>query len=569
MSSTGEVPADWDQPSLVPARMVNEYSYCPRLFYLEWVQARFVDNDDTVEGRWVHRAVDQPSQVDISPGGGGEAAAANDEEPPPQRVRSLLLSSEEIGAICRVDLAEVNGQVAVPVDYKRGSPPDNPERSWEPERVQLCIQGLLLREAGYQVTRGILYFAQSKTRVEVPFSIELEERTRGLLAELREVAGRSEAPAPLVDSPKCPRCSLVGICLPDEVNTLQRRTERRPRRLMPADEAGRPLYVTEQGARVGKSKGRITVTREGETLASVRPVDVSQVAVFGNVQISTQLVNAMLRDGIPVCWFSYGGWFNGMAAQPAGGHVQLRMRQVAMAATGQVGLAAELVRAKIANSRTLLLRNAAERPEAAVASLGVLADETAEATSVASLLGIEGAAARTYFGAFPSMLRGESSLPGEVFRFEGRNRRPPTDAVNCLLSFCYSRVVKDLTATLHSIGLDPYIGFYHRPRFGRPALALDLCEEFRPIIAESTVLRLVNNGEVSARDFIVRAGGVALTTSGRRAVLAAYERRLAQEVTHPRFGYRVSYRRILEVQARLLAAYLLGEVDDYGGFTTR
>ena len=120
-----------------------------------------------------------------------------------------------------------------------------------------------------------------------------------------------------------------------------------------------------------------------------------------------------------------------------------------------------------------------------------------------------------------------------------------------------------------SVGFDPYLGFYHRPRFGRPALALDLAEELRPIVAESTVLSLVNNGEIRPSDFVVRAGGVALTADGRRTVLGAYERRLSQEVTHPIFGYKASYRRMLEVQARLLAAHVLGEVPDYRPFTTR
>jgi CRISP-associated protein Cas1 len=548
----------WEQPALVPARMVNEYSYCPRLFFLEWVQGRFADNDDTVEGRWVHRVVDRAPSGDPDP---------SEEEP--SVAKSLTLSSEALGLICKVDLVEFDGKAAVPIDYKRGKAPENPDRSWEPERVQVCIQGLLLREAGFVCDSGVLYFAGSRTRVEVPFDDELIVRTLELVAELREVAAADQAPVPLDDSPKCPRCSLVGLCLPDETNLLAGRTQRAARRLLPSDGNGRPLYVSEPGARVGRSKGRIEVVKDGERLASVRPVDVSQICVFGNVQLSTQLINAMLREGTPVCWFSHGGWFNGMATQPAGTHVELRMRQVARASTGRADIAREVVRAKIANSRILLLRNARDRPEGAIGSLSSLAASAAEAESTESLLGIEGAAARLYFGSFAKMLRNVDTLPGSPFAFEGRNRRPPMDAINCLLSFCYSLLVKDVSATLHTVGLDPYIGFYHRPRFGRPALALDLCEEFRPLVADSIVIRLVNNGEVSSSSFVDRAGAVALTDSGRRAVLAAHERRLAQEITHPIFDYTVSYRRIFEVQARLLAANLLGEIDTYTGFTTR
>jgi CRISPR-associated protein Cas1 len=138
-----------------------------------------------------------------------------------------------------------------------------------------------------------------------------------------------------------------------------------------------------------------------------------------------------------------------------------------------------------------------------------------------------------------------------------------------LLSYLYGLLAKDLTVTAYAIGFDPYLGFYHRPRFGRPALALDLAEEFRPIVADSVALNLINNGEIAPSDFVVRAGGVALTSSGRRRVLVAYERRLDHEIKHPTFGYRISYRRVLEVQARVLAAAVLGEIPEYVPFTTR
>ena len=167
------------------------------------------------------------------------------------------------------------------------------------------------------------------------------------------------------------------------------------------------------------------------------------------------------------------------------------------------------------------------------------------------------------------MLRDDLVAVGAPFSIANRNRRSPLDPVNCLLSYLYGLLVKELTVTTFAVGFDPYLGFYHRPRFGRPALALDLAEEFRPLIAESVTINLITNGEVGAPDFIVRAGGVALKPTGRRKVIAAYERRLDHLVRHPRFSYTVSYRRILEVQARMLAAHLTGEVPEYVGFTTR
>lgn len=546
-------------PDLVPARMVNEFVYCPRLFYLEWVQARFADNPDTVEGRYQHRVVDA---------GGGRAPEAS-LEVEGFTARSVLLSSERLGLIGRIDLLEGSDGVVTPVDYKRGSAPDRPGASWEPEQAQLCALGLILRDNGYRCDSGALWFVESRERVDVPFTDALIESTMAAIEQLRSMAERDLAPPPLVDSPKCPRCSLVGICLPDEHNALLSRTSRPPRRLVPREECGRPLYVTQPGATVGVRGGRFEVTCRGERLASVRQIDVSQVCVFGNVQVTTQALAECFAGDVNVSFFSYGGWLRGIADGMPSKHVDLRRRQVVAASHGGLEVARWMIVGKIRNSRTLLRRNGRPAPARVIDSLAQAAQSAATAESFASLLGVEGAAARLYFEAFPTMLRDDVSLPGAPFSFAGRNRRPPRDPVNCLLSFLYALLVKDLVAVTLGVGFDPYLGLYHRPRFGRPALALDLAEEFRPLIADSVVINVINNGEVRPSHFVVRAGGVALTADGRKRVIAAYERRLDVEVRHPVFGYRLSYRRVFEVQARLLAAHLLGEVPDYPPFTTR
>jgi len=184
------VDADATVPELVPARMVNEFAYCPRLFFLEWVQARFTDNADTVEGRYQHRAVDRERGAAPLPDDGEVRAA-----------RSLLLSSPRLGLTARVDILEGVGGAVRPVDVKRGSPPNIPEQAWEPERVQLCVQGLLLREAGYTCDEGILYFAEARRRVSVPFDEALIARTLRLVEELRAVAAHDLAPPPWSTAP--------------------------------------------------------------------------------------------------------------------------------------------------------------------------------------------------------------------------------------------------------------------------------------------------------------------------------------------------------------------------------
>ncbi|PHS02269.1 MAG: CRISPR-associated endonuclease Cas1 [Blastopirellula sp.] len=193
------------------------------------------------------------------------------------------------------------------------------------------------------------------------------------------------------------------------------------------------------------------------------------------------------------------------------------------------------------------------------------------------LLSIEGNAARVYFQNFAGMIKSEEEPFGgtdvnssfKTFDFSKRNRRPPRDPVNALLSLAYSMLAKDLTIVAQAVGLDPYLGFYHQPRFGRASLALDLMEPFRPLIADSAVLSAINTRMVTDKDFVRAGNAVALTPNGRKAFFRAYEKRMDTLVTHPLFGYRVNYRRMLEIQTRLLARVLTGEILEYPVFTTR
>jgi len=289
--------------------------------------------------------------------------------------------------------------------------------------------------------------------------------------------------------------------------------------------------------------------------------------VFGNVTVSSALLRMCFDSGLPILWFTAGGWFSGFATGMPAKNVAVRIRQHRAAALGSPELAAAFVAGKIRNARTLLRRHGGENSRRVVAQLADLAKAAEGERSIDSLLGVEGTAARLYFSRYGSLLR---PLDGNRdFAFDERNRRPPRDPVNALLSFVYAMLIKDVTAAALATGLDPYVGVYHRPGFGRPALALDLAEEFRPLVGDSTVMTAINNGEVNATDFITRAGGVALTDRGRRKVIASYERRMKTELRHPLFHYRASYRRCLEIQARLLAAVLVGDIPAYRPLTTR
>lgn len=543
-------------PELVPARMLNEYAFCPRLFFLEWVDSLWASSGDTAEGDRLHGRVDA---------GGG--AAPLPVEGQVKAARSVELASDQLGITAKLDLLEgVDGGV-MPIDTKKGRPARD-GTPWEADAIQVCAQVLLLREHGYTVERGEIFYAETRQRVPVEVTPGLVARTMQIVSEARAVATRLAPPPPLRASPKCSRCSLAGICLPDEVNVLAARQSERPRRLMAADPDAVPLYVMEQGSVVGIDGGRLTVSKYREVLASVRFIDVMHVCLYGNVQVTAQATRALFERDVNVYHFSYGGWLLGLTTGLPSKNVMLRIRQTTAAARGELDDVRQMISGKIRNCRVLLRRHGGDAMTRRVGQLAALADSAEQAEDAASLLGIEGAAARLYFEAFPSLLSAADRLPGPGFTGL-RNRRPPTDAVNCLLSFCYGLLTKELLAACLVVGFDPYIGLYHRPRFGRPALALDLAEEFRPLLADSTVLTCVNNREVGPSDFLVRAGAVALTADGRKAVIRAWERRMTTQVRHPLFGYQVSYRRVVELQARILAARLNGELPVYSPLVTR
>jgi len=543
-------------PELVPARMLNEYAYCPRLFFLEWVDQLWAPNSDTAEGDRQHRRVDA---------GGG--AVPLPDEGSVKAARSVELASERLGITAKLDLLEGADGGVTPVDTKKGRPSPS-GTAWEADAVQVCAQVLLLREHGYTVERGEIFYAETRQRVAVDLTPDLIARTMEIVSEARTVATRLAPPPPLRSSPKCSRCSLAGICLPDEVNVLAAREDSRPRRLMAADPDSVPLYVMEPGSVVGIDGGRLTVSKYRELLADVRLIDVMHVCAYGNVQVTAQAMRALFERDVDIYHFSYGGWLLGLTTGLPSKNVMLRIRQTTAAARGQLDDPRRMIAGKIRNCRVLLRRHGGDAVTRRVGQLAALADQAEQAQDAASLLGIEGTAARLYFEAFPSLLSAADRLPGPGFTGL-RNRRPPTDAVNCLLSFCYGLLTKELLAACLAVGFDPYIGLYHRPRFGRPALALDLAEEFRPLLADSTVLTCVNNREVSPSDFLVRAGAVTLTADGRKAVLRAWERRMTTQVRHPLFGYQVSYRRAVELQARILAARLTGELPVYSPLVTR
>ena len=554
MSERGEYSVE---PQLVPARMLNELVYCQRLFHLEWVDGRWAHSDDTIQGSVAHDATDRRS---------GRMPAPDEEEKPFTSIQ-VALSDPDLGVTAVIDRVDHEDGSSSPVDMKKGSGPGD-GGMWPADRVQVLTQAVLLRRAGYSVNRAEISYLGSHHRASIDVGPDAETEVRKLVALAQKVAAQELPPPPLLNDPRCPRCSLAPLCMPDETNYLLERSSGQPRRIIVKNPDTRPVYVNTQGASVKVSGGRLLVAVKGETVAERRLLDVSQVCVVGNVQITTQALKALWRRGVTVIWLSYGGWLDGWSQGPMSGHVTLRRRQV-LASVHGLRFAQQMIRGKIHNQRVLLRRNAkVPLDDSVLGQLKELEAKTESAASLETLLGIEGTAARLYFGQFHTLLSPRCEVAAE-FQAHGRARRPPPDPVNAVLGFCYSLLTKDLVAVLTGVGLDPFLGVLHQPRYGRPALALDLAEEFRALVAESVALQCFNNGEINEKSFMRGHLGVVLTADGRRTVIQAYERRLDMELKHPLFGYQVSYRRVLDLQARVLAASFTGELDSYTPLMTR
>lgn len=749
-------------------RMVNEYVYCPRLFYYEVVESVFVHNRDTLEGGEAHKRVDTakpgklpaakadgktkakgsgkgPPQTEpgtptvtaggsvasvmdpdedgasapnpgmaggsgaatvtdgdsgaaesgdpISANGSGQpvsplpATAAPDETSDSIHARSVELSSPSLNLTAKLDLVEglsssaTSGiMVYTPVEYKKGRPRegDDGRELWDADRVQLMLQILLLRENGFPSEEGVVYYRETRQRVTFRPTPGDADWARRMAADAH-AARRAPMPPPLDHSPKCPRCSLVGICLPDETRMMSARAEESPgfphtaasmaqldlglgddgmlmppahppprnalidyvlrmpapgirrvkvdpdlRRLIAPNPETRALYLNTPGTWVGKSGETVTVKEKDALIGQFLLKDLHHVALFGPVQVSTAVIQALCETEIPLTYFSTGGWFYGITRGHTLKNVLTRIEQFRVAAdpVASLALARRMIHGKIVNQRTLLMRNHLEPPREVLHGMKYFAQAALMAIGLPQLLGVEGNAAALYFGALGGMLKPKpalsapaspspSSSPGSspssvsalpagaegpppetegearltdhhnttdrtgnappLFPFysDSRNRRPPRDPVNALLSLTYSLLAKECTLACYAVGLDPYVGVLHQPRHGRPALALDIMEEFRPLLADSTVITLINNGMLTERDFVISSHAAGLTPGGRRTVLHAWERRLADPITHPLFGYKVSYRRAIELQTRLLAKSLTGEIAEYIPFMTR
>lgn len=332
------------------------------------------------------------------------------------------------------------------------------------------------------------------------------------------------------------------------------------------------LFVTTQESHLAKD-GECVAIYQNKTLKAKVPVHtLDGLVLFGQVSFSPFLLGHCAANKVAVSWLTEHGRFLASMHGPVSGNVLLRREQYRRADDEKASsaIARSIVIGKAGNCRTVIMRAAREHPDPRLNGAG-----TALASCLARLReplplnvarGIEGEAAQIYFGVFDALIRNDDP----AFSFNGRNRRPPLDAINCLLSFLYAMLAHDVRSALESCGLDPAVGFLHRDRPGRPSLALDLMEEFRPYLADRLACTLVNRGQVKPKGFRrTESGAVVMDEDTRKAIISAWQERKQEIVEHPFLKEKMTVGLLFHCQARLLARYLRGNLDAYPPFVTR
>jgi CRISPR-associated protein Cas1 len=330
------------------------------------------------------------------------------------------------------------------------------------------------------------------------------------------------------------------------------------------------LYVTTQGAYLCREGETVCVRVEQETKLRVPIHTLGGIVCFGQVSCSPPLMELCGERSVLISFHSERGKFLGRVQGPVSGNVLLRRAQYRIAddAAVSANIARAVITAKAANCRTVLLRAARDHAETAdaqaltgaAAELSRISNGLEQETSMDGLRGREGEAARAYFGVFDHLIVAQK----DSFQFHERSRRPPLDNINALLSFLYSMLAHDCTSALESVGLDPAVGFLHADRPGRPSLALDLMEEFRPVLADRVALSLVNLQQVKGGGFTkTETGAVMMDDKTRKEVLVAWQRRKAEEVKHPFLDETVEVGLLPYAQALLMARFLRGDLDGY------
>jgi CRISP-associated protein Cas1 len=520
---------------MVTASQLSTFLFCPRRLFLEAVLGERGTNEPSEEGRYLHDKL------------------ASEE---------LYLESDTLGLCGKLDVLHEEG---IPVEYKRGQPrPDG--TPWPAHTIQLCAMGLLMEDVYQQpISYGYLWYNLIRQRLRIPFDADLREKTLQTLSKARALLSDAQTLPPPIDNRKaCLGCNQYHNCLPDE---SQGRTDLAgEKRILAPHTEGQPLYLDRAGSRLYVRQGTLRISHPEEASDRVIGLErINHIILQQPVHCSSGFLEECLKRGTAVGILDYAGRWAGTLVGPPGRNVlvrQAQFRQFEMPETRLV-LSQTLVQAKCHNQRVYLRRHLGPE-EQPVSGMTALLKKIPHAKSLGELMGLEGNMARLFFEGYEGLIK-----ETQGFEWSGRNKRPAPDPLNALLSFGYSILMNQAATACHLAGLDPYLGFYHGLKHGKPALALDLMEIFRTPIVDATVLGFINRGQCKPDDFETIGSSCRLKEATRKLFVKTLFERLQEPIKHPIFGYECTYQRAIHIEARLVSYALLSGLDLWRPFTWR
>ncbi|WJI29595.1 type I-MYXAN CRISPR-associated endonuclease Cas1 [Thermosynechococcus sp. B3] len=535
---------------------LHAFAYCQRLFYLEEVEELYTQNESVFAGRRLHAELQKLEREDW---------------------QEFNLESVALGLRGRVDALRTLEGHLIPYEHKIGRcyrDRQQQPQAWHSDRVQILAYACLLETVlGVTVPEGRIHYHRDNVTVRVPVDEAGRQLVRDTIEQARQLRASLERPPVCSNERLCLNCSLAPVCLPEEAR-LARDPEHLPLRLFPRDDEREIIHVTAGKAVIRRAGEQLRIAIDDEPEQKLPIQQVGQVVIHKFAQITTPAIHLCAYEDVGVHFISSGGRYIG-SIDNRKGSIQRRIRQYqALTNPDQcLRLAQLLVNCRGQSQRRLLLRGQRNRQDALPAlqetttQMDRLISSISHANSLEALRGIEGNLGALYFSALPYLLG--DHVPKEL-HFNGRNRRPPKDRFNALLSFGYGMLLKDVMNAILTVGLEPAFGFYHQPRTQAPPLALDLMEIFRVPLVDMVVIGSINRMQWNFDEcFEVHRDHVWLSDYGRRKFIELYEARKGETWKHPVTNYSLTYRRILELEVRLLEKEWCGEAGLFGKLILR
>lgn len=517
----------------IPISAINAYLYCPVRFYIEYIQGKFISNEHVAEGKYIGEATKQISQT-------------KGWKKRPQ----IYVCSERLGIFGVLDEVIVTDGVIRIVEKKKG----NAQKPFKNDILQLLAYMVCYAESfGVELSKvlGVLLYLGSQKRIEIQPSKEIVIELEKTVKAMRKVS--ENPPQPLYNEKQCKPCSILEICMPLD-KSLQRR-------IMPKSLERTPLFVGAQGAYISRFGESMQVNHGGECKATLHSSTLDSLYLFGNVQVSTQALHLFSDRGIPVVFADTLGRFKGVFFSGISKNLVLRLNQYELYRDEErkFALAKRIVYGKLKN-QLYVLRRKSPAGRTQIKRLKGLLNSLDDCQEISELIGLEGLFANEYFDLLGETFGGE-------WQFEGRNRRPPKDPINAVLSFGYTMLHNVVLSIVIGVGLDPLMGVLHKEHYGRFSLVLDLMEEFRPILVDQLIVSLLHTRQLRKTHFVETIDGAyVLTEKGRKRFVTAFKNRLTTKHYHAFLKSSVEYIRIIETQVKVFEKCLLGELPTYFPF---